>query len=77
MARKGFKFPGLTIEVWGTQLVAARWAVWLLAACMAASLPAQDVTLRMDVKLVTLFVNVTDQNSAIVGGLTREDFAIA
>ncbi len=84
MAREGFRFPGLRIETWGTRpiarrrtrRVAARWVVWLLAACMAASAPAQDVTLRMDVKLVTLFVNVTDQNGAIVGGLTREDFAI-
>ncbi len=39
-------------------------------------LGAQDVTLRMDVKLVSLFVNVTDQTGAIVGGLTKEDFAI-
>jgi Ca-activated chloride channel family protein len=31
----------------------------------------------MDVKLVNIFVNVTDTTGAIVGGLTREDFAIA
>ena len=31
----------------------------------------------MDVRLVNVFVNVTDQNGAIVGGLTREDFALA
>ncbi len=30
----------------------------------------------MDVKLVNLFVNVTDKNGTIVGGLTRDDFAI-
>jgi Ca-activated chloride channel family protein len=30
----------------------------------------------MDVKLVNIFVNVTDRNGAIVGGLTREDFAL-
>ena len=30
----------------------------------------------MDVKLVNIFVNVTDQNGAIVGGLTRDDFAV-
>lgn len=40
-------------------------------------LVAQEVTFRMDVKLVSLFVNVTDQNGAIVGGLTKEDFAVA
>jgi Ca-activated chloride channel family protein len=31
----------------------------------------------MDVKLVSVFVNVTDRNGSIVGGLTREDFAVA
>jgi Ca-activated chloride channel family protein len=40
-------------------------------------LPAQELTLRMDVKLVNVFVNVIDQNGAIVSGLTREDFALA
>ena len=30
----------------------------------------------MDVKLVNIFVNVTDRNGAIVGGLTRGDFAV-
>lgn len=37
---------------------------------------AQDVTLKVDVKLVNVFANVTDQNGAIVGGLSREDFAL-
>jgi Ca-activated chloride channel family protein len=52
------------------------------AACLALlflaplSLPAQDVTLHVDVKLVNIFVNVTDRNGAIVGGLTRDDFAV-
>jgi Ca-activated chloride channel family protein len=47
--------------------------------CSALCVPAQDsgVTLHVDVKLVNVFVNVTDPNGAIVGGLTREDFAIA
>lgn len=35
-----------------------------------------DITLRVDVKLVNVFVNVTDQNGAIVGGLTRDNFAL-
>jgi Ca-activated chloride channel family protein len=35
------------------------------------------MTLRMDVRLVNVFVNVTDTTGAIVGGLTREDFALA
>ncbi|MGO9323415.1 MAG: VWA domain-containing protein [Terracidiphilus sp.] len=39
-------------------------------------LPAQETTLRVDVKLVNIFVNVTDRNGAIVGGLAREDFKV-
>lgn len=35
-----------------------------------------DITLRVDVKLVNVFVNVTDQNGALVGGLTRDNFAL-
>jgi Ca-activated chloride channel family protein len=42
------------------------------------TLPAQDTTtLHVDVKLVNIFVNVTDQNGAFVGGLTRDDFKLA
>jgi Ca-activated chloride channel homolog len=37
---------------------------------------AQSATLHVDVKLVSVFVNVTDRNGAIVGGLTRTDFAV-
>ena len=44
----------------------------------ALHLPAQDgPTFHVDVKLVNVFVNVTDRNGTIVGGLTREDFAVA
>jgi Ca-activated chloride channel family protein len=39
-------------------------------------LKAQDITFHVDVKLVSVFVNVTDRNGSIVGGLTREDFAL-
>ena len=52
-------------------------------ACLGALLgvtpvavPAQEATFHVDVKLVSIFVNVTDQNGAIVGGLTRNDFAV-
>ena len=47
--------------------------------CSALCVPAQDsgITLHVDVKLVNVFVNVTDANGALVGGLTRDDFAIA
>ncbi|MGD0548161.1 MAG: VWA domain-containing protein [Terracidiphilus sp.] len=40
-------------------------------------LSAQEITLHMDVRLVSVFVNVTDQNGAIAGGLTRDDFTLA
>ena len=54
-----------------------------IAACMllpiglALHLAAQeDKPLRLDVKLVNIFVNVTDKSGAIVGGLTQDDFKI-
>jgi Ca-activated chloride channel family protein len=50
------------------------WACF--CAFAALLLPAQQMTLRVDVKLVNIYVNVTDQNGAIAGGLTREDFAL-
>jgi Ca-activated chloride channel family protein len=40
------------------------------------ALAAQDTTLHVDVKLVNVFVNVTDKTGAIVGALTRDDFQI-
>ncbi len=44
---------------------------------VALRLAAQeDKPLRLDVKLVSLFVNVTDQKGAIVGGLSKDDFKI-
>jgi Ca-activated chloride channel family protein len=59
---------------------AGRWAILFLSLALTASmvpqLPAQELTLHVDVKLVNVFVNVTDQNGAIVGGLTRDDFAL-
>jgi Ca-activated chloride channel family protein len=57
------------------------WRRWklgaLLAVCLCAPLVAQDFTLRVDVKLVNVFVNVTDRNGALVGGLAKEDFSLA
>ena len=49
-----------------------------LLALAAAALAAQDsvATLHVDVKLVSIFVNVTDKNGALVGGLTQNDFAV-
>jgi Ca-activated chloride channel family protein len=42
----------------------------------SASLAAQDTVLRVDVKLVSVFVNVTDKNGAVVGGLAKDDFHV-
>lgn len=36
----------------------------------------QGPTFRIESKLVNLWVNVTDQNGAIVGGLTKDDFKV-
>lgn len=36
----------------------------------------EDKPLRLDVKLVSLFVNVSDKNGALVGSLTQDDFAV-
>jgi len=47
-------------------------AAWIAVAPAAA----QETTLHMNVKLVSVFVNVTDHNGAIVGGLGRDDFAL-
>jgi Ca-activated chloride channel homolog len=49
-----------------------------LSAVFCLRLPAQeeDKPLRLDVKLVSIFVNVTDKSGAIVGGLTQDDFKL-
>ena len=54
-----------------------RASCWALLALAPLTLAAQELTLRVDVKLVNVFVNVIDQNGAIVAGLTRDDFALA
>jgi len=53
-------------------------ALFLILILLAPSaLCAQDTTFRMDVKLVNLWVNVTDSTGAIVGGLNKDDFQIS
>src|SRR5512133_1687433 len=46
--------------------------------CLALALPAaaQDDTLRVDVKLVNVFVTVTDKTGAPVGSLTKDNFKL-
>lgn len=59
-----------------------RPGIWLcpgfvvLLALAPLALTAQQTTFHVDVKLVDIFVNVTDKNGAIVGRLTRDDFAV-
>ena len=63
----------------GKKFLAARLLLVLgLAAHPAfAQDTPQDPLLRVNVHLVNVFVNVTDRNGAIVGGLSREDFRLA
>lgn len=43
----------------------------------AAQTPDSDQTLRVDVKLVNVFVTVTDKNGAPVGSLTKDNFKLS
>ncbi len=56
-------------------LCAAAGLCSVVSATPAATI-AQEATFHVDVKLVNIFVNVTDKNGAIVGGLTKDDFAV-
>jgi Ca-activated chloride channel homolog len=58
---------------WGIALLAV---FGILAPLRLAAQQNSGTTLHMNVKLVNVFVNVTDHNGAIVGGLTKDDFAI-
>jgi Ca-activated chloride channel family protein len=51
-------------------------ALLTLAFFCISSLPAQDTTLHVEVKLVSVFANVTDRNGAIIGDLAKDDFAV-
>ena len=48
----------------------------LLGAATPLVSAQEDKPLRLDVKLVSLFVNVTDKNGAIIGGLNEDDFRV-
>jgi Ca-activated chloride channel family protein len=58
------------------QSLGTRWLACALGVSLAVPAYPQDMTLHVDVRLVDVFVNVTDKNGAIVGGLTRDDFAV-
>jgi len=68
--------PGIEYRAPNFPLARAAIFVLALAALVSPPLVAQETTLRVDVKLVSIFVNVTDRNGAIVGGLAREDFTV-
>jgi Ca-activated chloride channel family protein len=55
-------------------LAAPALLLCLLAAAALSTVAAQEPTIRVDVRLVSVFVNVTDRNGAIVGGLGSDDF---
>lgn len=61
-----------------TQKMTARLFLGLLGLAAALSLSAQEPepVIRVNVRLVNLFVNVTDGNGALVGGLERENFRV-
>jgi Ca-activated chloride channel family protein len=48
----------------------------LLALASFALAAQETTTFHVDVRLVNIFVNVTDRNGSIVRGLTRDDFAV-
>lgn len=72
MRRESSGIQALGIGAWMTRVL-----VFLLTLTLASVMNAQETTLRLDVRLVNVFVNITDRNGAIVGGLSREDFAVA
>ena len=73
-------FPPFRLEA-GERMghgVSLRAACIALLALAAVALAAQEpvTTFHVDVRLVSIFVNVTDKNGALVGGLTQDDFAV-
>jgi len=47
-----------------------------VVAAVPVAMTTQEATFHVDVRLVNIFVNVTDKNGSIVGGLTKDDFAV-
>src|SRR5271165_2345195 len=69
----GLLIPGCSL--WAQQTSTPQNPVHPDFAQEAQSDPA--ATLKVDVKLVNVFVTVTDAHGAPIGGLTKENFAIA
>src|SRR4051794_2958766 len=49
---------------------------FLLAVCFAASRQSSDDTISVNVRLVNVFVTVTDKHGAPVAGLKKENFLL-
>jgi Ca-activated chloride channel homolog len=75
LAAKRLRKVGASSSGCGSDL-AQILALATLAIFSVLPVAAQDVTLHVDVRLVNVFVNVTDRNGAIVGGLSRDDFTV-
>jgi Ca-activated chloride channel family protein len=52
-------------------------AIIVCAACLCSAQEQPSTTLKVDVKLVNVFVTVTDARGAPVGNLTKENFALS
>ncbi len=63
-------------RVTGLRGLCAAAGVCAMLAAVPIAMRAQETTFHVDVKLVNIFVNVTDKNGTIVGGLTKEDFQV-
>src|ERR1700742_4362875 len=48
----------------------------VLAVCLAAYSQNSETTINVDVKLVNVFVTVTDEHGAPMGGLTQDNFVL-
>ena len=75
--------PFQPVMPWGAPMALGRRFVFASAAFLMFSsvlslrvFAQEDKPLRLDVKLVNIFVNVTDKTGAIVGALTQDDFKI-
>src|SRR3954447_19553280 len=52
------------------------WRAALATIILVFSASAQEPTFKVDVKLVNVFVTVTDQQGAPIGNLTKSDFSL-
>jgi len=72
----GFHAWGWQRNILTSQMKLVSTAGLLLALSLFSSAQEADTTFKVDVKLVNVFVTVTDQHGAPVAGLKKEDFAL-